>query len=276
MDLPHFGAGKSSRSMTYEDPALSEHDAAARDQVAAFRFMEATTLWLDVVFSITSGLSPRLISYHSVISCDSQTKLEDVMGCMNWVILQIGRIAAFHEHKIQALYQRQFDLLGLQDSGDGIRSRIQYGLEQVASEVFNHSEGDCEQTYNMTSDPRPLVTQIFAIMALIYLHLVVHGFRNLEVLETAIAEAIELIRNRTPLYILPAVVCPLFIIGCVGREEDKQFFRDIFSSAPLRNPVLQHRKCHLPVLEEIWRRRESTSNFAWADILELTKDTLLI
>jgi hypothetical protein len=275
-DLPHFGAGDKSRSLIYEDIALSEHEAAPREQIVAFRFMEATTLWLDVISSITAGISPRLISYHSVISCNSQTKLEDVMRCRNLVILQIGRIAALHEHKMQALRQRHFDLSELHQIGDDISREIQYGFDRGALEVIDLSEGNLEQRYNVISDERTLVTHIFAFMASIYLHLVIQGLGNLEVLERSISGAMEMVRNHTPPHILPAAVCPLFIIGSVAREEDKQFFRDIFSSAPLRNPVLQHRTRLLPFLEEIWMGRESRPDFAWADVLELTQDILLI
>jgi hypothetical protein len=66
------------------------------------------------------------------------------------------------------------------------------------------------------------------------------------------------------------------MLGSAAREEDKQFFRDIFSSPPLLDPLLSHRGMILPILEKIWSRRETTPRLLWKDILDLTRDGLLI
>jgi hypothetical protein len=103
-------------------------------------------------------------------------------------------------------------------------------------------------------------------MASLYLHLVTHGFQNLEVLDTTISEAMRMLRSQIPAHILPALVCPLYVIGCVARKEDKQYFRNIFSSPPLLNPLLKHRGRILPILEEIWRKRHTVLGFSWNEV----------
>jgi len=117
---------------------------------------------------------------------------------------------------------------------------------------------------------------MFAIMALIYLHLVTRGFQKLEVLDAIISQALTMLRSQLPTQLLPALVAPLYIIGSVARQEDEQFFRTLFSSLPLLDPALKHRERILPVLEEIWSRRRTRPGSAWEDVFELTQDMLLI
>jgi hypothetical protein len=113
-------------------------------------------------------------------------------------------------------------------------------------------------------------------MASVYLHLVIHGFAKLELLDTIIAEVLELLQDRVSTSLLPSLVCPLFIIGSVAKPEDESIFRSIISSRPLHDPALLHRERILPVLEEIWKGRRTISGFEWKHVLELAHDVLLI
>lgn len=126
------------------------------------------------------------------------------------------------------------------------------------------------------SDPSTLVTQIFAYMASVYLHLVTYGFQKLELLDAAVSGARKILETQIPPHLLRAIVSPLYIIGSVAKKEDEEFFRTLFSSPPLLDPLLEHRGRILPVLEEIWKRRQSTPSMAWKDALNLTQDLLLL
>ncbi|RFU32369.1 hypothetical protein B7463_g3968, partial [Scytalidium lignicola] len=276
-NLVHFGLADKSRAILCEDLPLSEYEPVVVEEVVNFRFLAGTIIWLDITSSITAGTRPHLLPYHSfVIASNSQTKLEDIMGCKNWVMLQIGRIAALHEHKTQALQQGHFDRPEFEQSVDDISREIQCGFTQGALEGFDISECDSTTTLNTISDPLMFVTHIFAYMASLYLHLVAHGFGELEVLNTAISGAMRMLQTRISMHLLPALVCPLFVIGSVARREDEQFFRKVFSSPPLLDPLLKHRGRILPILEEIWRRRQIMPGFTWKDSLELTHDIMLL
>ena len=157
-----------------------------------------------------------------------------------------------------------------------ISRQIQCGLAQLALEAFNISDSDSAANSEPISDPPTLVTHIFAYMASLYLHLVIEGFQRLEVLDTTVSEAMTMLRTQIPTQILPALVSPLYIIGSVARKEDEQYFRDIFSSPPLLDPSLKHRKRILPMLEEIWSKLRTAPLFAWEDSVELTDDILLL
>jgi len=276
-NLAPFGLAENSRTILCEDRPLLEHEHVAGEEIVSFRFLSGTIIWLDITSSITAGRAPHLLSYHtSIIASNSQTKLEGIMGCRNWVMLQVGRIAALHEHKIQAMRQQHFDCTELKQTVADISRQIQCGLAQLALEAFNISERDSAATFEPILDPPTLVTHIFAYMASIYLHLVIEGFQKLEVLDTTISEAMRMLRNQIPTQILPALVSPLYVIGSVARQGDEQFFRDIFSSPPLLDPLLKHRRRILPMLEEIWSKRQTAPLFAWEDSLEPTHDILLL
>ena len=276
-NLASFGLAENPRTILCEDRPLLEHEPMAVEDVVSFRFLSGTIIWLDITSSITAGRAPHLLPYHtSVIASYSQTKLEGIMGCRNWVMLQIGRIAALHEHKIQAMRQQHFDCTELKQTVADIGRQIQCGLAQLALEAFDISERESAAIFEPILDPPPLVTYIFAYMASLYLHLVIEGFQKLEILDATISEAMRMLRTQIPTQILPALVSPLYVIGSVARQEDEQFFRDIFSSPPLLDPSLKHRGRILPMLEKIWSKRQTAPLFAWEDSLELTHDILLL
>jgi hypothetical protein len=106
--------------------------------------------------------------------------------------------------------------------------------------------------------------------------MLVQGFQHLILLDKTTSEAMTMLRTQTSTNLLPSLVCPLFFIGCVARQEDKQFFRSVFSSPPLLDPLLKHRGRILPILEDIWSKRATILGFGWEGCVELTKNLLLI
>ncbi|ELR04433.1 hypothetical protein VC83_02185 [Pseudogymnoascus destructans] len=68
---------------------------------------------------------------------DSQTQLKDIMGCKNWVMLQIGRIAVLHADKLQALRQGHFNCVGFKQTIIDIHGFQQLGeLDAVVSRAM--------------------------------------------------------------------------------------------------------------------------------------------
>jgi len=198
------------------------------------------------------------------------------MGCETCVMLLIGRVAALHEHKCHTLQLGTFNCAEFEQTVLTINSQIQYRLTQGSLEGFNISRCCSDIMMGTTPNNTALITQIFTYMASIYMHLVVNGFQDLELLDTTVSAAMTLLSTKTPVHLLPTLVSPLFIIGSVARMEDEHFFRTIFSSPPLQNPLLKHRQKILPALEEIWSRRQTTLVFTWENSVELTHDILLL
>ncbi|KAF2805448.1 uncharacterized protein BDZ99DRAFT_574386 [Mytilinidion resinicola] len=276
-NLCGYALTEESRKILLEDRHISEIDPLVAEEVRNHRFLGGSLFWLDITSSITAGTAPYLQSYHfRIITPDSQIRLDQVMGCKNWVMLQIGRIAALHENWTHALEQGNGDCAGFQHTVSDISKEIQlYSLTQATLDEFSISEGLSPTTFNTVPYYSTLITNMFACTASLYLHLITYGFHKLELVDTIFSEAMRMLHTHIPAQLLPALVAPLYVIGCVAKQEDQQYFRSAFSSPPLVDPLLKHRERILPILEEIWRGRQVTTDFTWKDCLELTKDVLL-
>jgi hypothetical protein len=269
-----------------EDLPLSEGEHPdTMQEVATFRFLSVTVAWLDIISAITAGTAPRLLpSYadETVWKCP-QIKFENYIGCKVSVLIQIGRISALHEHKTNAMAQDQPMNISFEETVSDISREIQAGLNQMALEGLCFAEGGPSENPSTSTmrplavDDRTIVTNVYTYMASIYLHLVTYGFQQMELISSNICAALGMIHAHVPTHLLPSLVCPLFVIGCVApQEEAMAFFRHIFSSPPVLDALFEHRMKLLPVLEETWRRRETTDNLSWAQVLELTPNILPI
>lgn len=278
-DFASYNFAAESRTVLRDDlPLGPSAEPKVSEEVVSMRFLSAIHIWLDTISSITSGKAPRLRPlHHRMITGSSQTKLEKVIGCRNWVMLQIGRIAILHEHKMQTLKEGEFNCGEFEQSVDDIRNQIQYGLARdLLGDSNRLDEGD-QLPLNALLEPITLITQSFAYMAIVYLHLITYGFHKLDLVDTVISKAVEMFRTQISAHLLPTLVAPLFIIGCVSKSEEEHYFRDCFSAPPLSNPSRKHRSNILPVLEEVWStRRRATPIFLWAECIEITNDVLLI
>ncbi|KFZ05610.1 hypothetical protein V501_08194 [Pseudogymnoascus sp. VKM F-4519 (FW-2642)] len=263
-DLVPLDLSSESRTALNDLPVL-EREALVSNDAAQSRFISGTLIWLDIISCITATTTPHLLLGHSTdLAPDSQTQLEDIMGCKNWVMLQIGRIAALHADKLQALRQGHFNCVEFKQTIIDINIEIQSGLDASGPD----SVALC--------NPPALITPVFASMALVYLHLITHGFQQLGELDAVISRVMIMLQTEVPAHLLPAVIAPLYVIGSVARQGDEQFFRDVFSSPPLLDPSLKQRARILPALEEVWNKRRADPTFLWESSLEPIHDILLI
>jgi hypothetical protein len=277
MNLTLIGLAEKSRTMLCDNLPILEYEPVITEEVVNFRFLGGTLIWLDITSSITMGTAPRLLPYHQkILNPHSQTKLEDIMGCQNWAMLQIGRIAALHEHITQPMQQEQHGCTQFEETVKDISKEIRCGLTQEAFESFNITKCDPTAASQTISNSHTLVTNLYAYMASIYLHLVTHGFQGLESLDGMISVAVRILQTQVPLHLLQSLVSPIYVIGSVARREDEQFFRSILSSPTLLDPLHKHRGKILPVLEQVWSRRQTTQGFGWRSCCELAYDILLI
>jgi hypothetical protein len=246
-DLTHLGLQEKSRAILRDQVQLTLEPAVVRNEVYTMRFMSASLIWLDIIASITSGSSPKLQPYHTaLLSPESKTKLEDVVSCRDWALVQLGRIADLHARNEGArraghiscsvLVQEVEDLR--QDTDSGL---CREGLDDYCGTVTTTRMFDLRKGRH--SEHVTLITRMFGYAALIYLHLVMHGFQKLDDIEGPVSRAIWLLRNRlsdTP-QLIPALVCPLYLIGIVARTEpERDLFRDVFQSTSFLEPLFKH------------------------------------
>ncbi|KAH8668653.1 fungal-specific transcription factor domain-containing protein, partial [Xylariales sp. PMI_506] len=274
--LAHTDLTKRSKSILYNDLPLQlrEDSPLVTQEVVTFRFMGGTSVWLDLVASVTTGRAPRLIPYHPrILGANSQTRFASIMGCENWVLFQIGRIAKLHSQLAEARKLGQPDTTGSDQLPTDIEEVLQRGLARLSLDNVSMCDRDCSVGVKQVHS----ITMAFARMGLVYLHLVIHGFRLLDSLHATISATTAMIQTCSSSGHLSAMICPLFVVGCVARPgKEQQLFSNIFSTTPVLEPLLKHRGKLLPVLEVIWNsRKESEGYLAWHDVLTLTNDLLL-
>lgn len=132
--VPFNLKGESTRILLNDLP-LPEPGPKVMEEVTAFRFLSGTMIWLDIISSITSGKAPGLLPYYpSIITPISQTKLEDIMGCKNWVMLQIGHISALYEQHTQTIPPGDVINVGPEQAMNDIMRQLYYSLTIGVSE----------------------------------------------------------------------------------------------------------------------------------------------
>lgn len=275
-NLVQFAQTEKSRAILAQDNVPSEHDILVAGGVTCLRFLSSTIIFLDIISSVTTGVTPHLLPhYPQLLAPASPIRLEDVTGCENWVMLQIGYIAALHETKNRAFNAGGFCRAEFQRTADDIGREIESRLTTNTDDSVAMKLSD--PALRLKKEVQSLVTRIFALMAQVYLHLVCHGFQQLAPLASTITDTRAILQNGTSKKLLPAMVAPLFVFASVAAQGDEQeFFRGIFSGPRLLDPFTGQRGKLLPILEVIWMRRQTGPDFEWKDCVELTRDTLLI
>ncbi|KAF7934496.1 hypothetical protein BELL_0318g00120 [Botrytis elliptica] len=244
-----------------------------------FLFLSGVVMWLDVVSCMTTGKSPQLLDLHHM-AFGRQIKLEKIMGCKNWVMTEIGRISTLHESRRNGLQSGTFDTYSFETQADVIRQTIRRGLnEQFLTELRITNPNTTSHGGSRISD-QAVITRLFARAACIYLELVVHGFKVVEEksdLYSLIAEPLSMLSTISNEDLIRAIVCPLYILGCVAKVEERDVFRKTFSSPPLNDPFMHHRSTILPLLEKVWILRDiHSNNVSWECVLQLSDDKILL
>ncbi|KAH7309054.1 fungal-specific transcription factor domain-containing protein [Stachybotrys elegans] len=245
------------------------------EKTLAHRHFDVTMIWLDVISCVSTGALPRLLPhYPPILDTESPVWIEEFVGCKSPVLVQVCRIAALHAQKKQAQDQGTFSAEEFEQAVLDIRLQIHRTACSIDTQAATPGILDISRTRPRPSD---VVTSIFSHMAEVYLHLVARGFHNLELVQSHITEAINIIQSSATPNVLRSVVCPLYVIGLAADLGNQLFFQHVFSSQPLFDPALQHRQKLLPILEEVWRRRGALGqDVMWESILDLTSNILLV
>jgi C6 transcription factor Pro1 len=252
---------------------LEGEGASLCEEVSSMRFMSSAVIWLDIIGSITEGTEPRLLPMHDMeLGTGTGILLEEVMGCQNKVIVQIGRIAALHARRSTAVRTGcllEPELL-IQEIGN-----IRENLYQADQEVITLMR-EVHEPRQKESETIAKVTRFFSDAAKIYLHLITTGFQASDALQQLTAEAMTYLLAHITSELINGLVCPLFIVGCaVDRQDDQDLLRRTFTSHQFLNPLFKHRARLLPILDQIWKERWN-GEFSWDNVVKLTHDILLI
>jgi hypothetical protein len=261
---------RSLRSSFYDAKVPSMQYSSAEQ--AAFRFSSALLILDDIIASIVLQEQPRLLDYHDSILGDTATsggtlQLETIIGCQNWVFLEIGKIATLDAWKQRSKRTGSLDVIELVHRATSIRHSLQEKLlrhaisplvlSETKHSMFEALAADLSEQPRHGSCQISVVTRVWAHAALIYLSVVVSGWQpaNFEVRHN-VGQVMDLLTHRLqPPALLRTVVWPFCVAGCMAERTQENHVRGLVAALHPPSVFGTVRKA-LEIMENVWSSRD--------------------
>ncbi|KAH8660086.1 fungal-specific transcription factor domain-containing protein [Xylariales sp. PMI_506] len=241
---------------------------------AAFRFSSALLIFDDIVASTVLQVKPQLYEYHGglLLNIDGAgeplVNLEAVIGCQNWVMVQIGEIAALDAWKHQRKREGNLDIMELVRCATVIKGSLEARLTLLESEHVTTSKesssvldvlagGHCRHSKTPASQTS-LVTQVWAHAALVYLFIVVSGWQPASAdVRYHVSQIIELLAYQiSPPALLRTMVWPFCVAGCLAEPAQEMHLRGMAKALQPPSVFGTVRKA-LEIMENVWCSRDA-------------------
>ncbi|KAF2147995.1 hypothetical protein K461DRAFT_298101 [Myriangium duriaei CBS 260.36] len=229
----------------------------------AFRFSSALLIFDDVIASTVLQEVPQLYDLHtSLLASEIAVDLQATIGCQNWVILYLGKIASLNSWKRDRKRAGSLDIVELVQRAMSIKASLKELLGQVQAKQVNTHSNSFIEVLGSTSGvanraaSKSLTTRIWAHAALLYLTIVVSGWQpaNIEI-RMHVQEVLHLLSQLAPLTHLRAACWPLCLAGCLAEVEKEAHFRTLVQQLqPPKAFGTLYRA--LDIMERAWQRRE--------------------
>lgn len=237
---------------------------------AAFRFSSALLIFDDIIASTILQEKPRLHEYHDSLlgnadNADPPINLAATVGCQNWVLLQIGKIAALDAWKQDRKREGDLNIIELAQRATAIKYLLESHSKQLETNSIIIPEESISLLNVLTSDfsqqstlanQSILVTHAWAHAALIYLLVVVNGWQPASVeIRYHVSEIIELLTHKiSPSALLRTMVWPFCVAGCLAEQAQEVCFRGMVEALQPPSVFGTVRKA-LEIMENVWRSR---------------------
>ena len=231
---------------------------------AAFRLFTALLLLDDIIASTILKEPPRLYGYHKSLlgqsddSGNGLLRLENVVGCPNWVLLEMGKTVALNAWKHRCQQAGSLDVLELARHAAAIRDSLQTQISKLEATSSNQGTGSVFEIFHTTINgtQRRMVARVWAHAALVHLLVVASGWQPANPdIRRHVYQVIELLHQLSPPSSLRALVWPFYIAGCLADDAHKQQFR-ILAEAPQPRSVYGTVTKALKIIERVWKDQE--------------------
>lgn len=229
--------------------------------ITALKFFVTGFIWVDIL-SCASGLrtfETDSFDYTSLLN-DNTLELHKVMGCHNWVMIIMMKIANLDNQK-KTIHLK--DTLALQDFLDEA-TRLQCSLETGIANLLH-----TRPTVTHLQLDSNLVTEMFAHAALTYLHVTMSGPNpNISEIRISVARALSAL-ILLPSRLLFRISWPFCIIACMASPEQETLFREVFQRALMAGEPIGTIWKGLRIVEECWRLRSlwGGKELAWKEAM---------
>jgi len=266
-ELPTFYGVLSHMGRPLWNITSQQRGAWSSDQ-AAFRFYSALLIVDDIIASTSMEEPPRLLEYHARLLTNSGSpderpplNLEDFIGCENWVMLQIGEIAALDAWKKSTRRAGQLDMMELVARASAIKQALLCNLARLDAAVSTPKTNWLGFIYNDQLPPMPgggtvFVTRVWAHAALLYLSVVVSGWQPGSTgIRENMVRVLALLEQMPAPELLRTMVWPFCMVGCLAEPGEECCLRAM-ADALVPHRLFGAARKALEIMENVWKCRD--------------------
>ena len=267
-------------------PSLTEYKAASEEMTLDFPphpddiacdFLVSTLIWYDIIACASTRGKPYLEHSYGYITT---SELSNIMGCESWAMILIYRISELQRWKLTQ-DPCLIDMNFLVSQGSELERLLKEGLERNQGELG----GPMSRlgAAGGRNEPKPplrtilLITRIFALSAITYLHTVISGPDPTEPqIKKSVNETIESFKELTDLSLMRNLVWPFCVTACMATglsyasiTHETEGGVESFFSELLRDEKIEGCSGNLAkaweIVLECWKLREEGRNVDWVD-----------
>jgi hypothetical protein len=234
------------------------------------RFLIKTTMWFDVLGSVTRGQAPRLLLHYrglyagvrAVDDGSAPTSMMPVMGCESAIVLALAETSALAAWKDAEEARGRFSAVRLVNAGARIEREL---LGPAPDAGAAPGEGDATRARRLTS-------AVFRASARVYLHSVLSGdMPGCPEIAGAVAETVGALRRvpagdaRAERAVVRMVVFSICVAGCMS---DDAGTREFLAGRLERQQLEGVGNCAevRAVMARGWARRAPGQRVRWRDV----------
>lgn len=275
------------------DPRFYGPEDALRKCPESTRFIIKTTMWFDVLASVTTQTVPRFLeTYRALFDVQGayigdpaasapEISMLPVMGCENKIVLAIAEISNLAHWKANHLHRGTLSIPELVHRGAAIEEHLLapsspqplpvplgpgiYGPQALQHQVpmYAQQQGSGGATEAEVVQRRRLTNDIFRASAKVYLHTVLSGdYPACPEIGIAVTETIDALRRvptNTPSVhrsVVRSVVFGICISGCLTDNPSQRIFLLEMLGRQQHEQVGNIREVRR-LIEEVWHRRDA-------------------
>jgi C6 transcription factor Pro1 len=258
-----------------------KHQILTSNDTAALNHFVTSFIWVDIL-SRASGLptspssTPLSQPFDYLPLLENNTlDLSRVMGCENWVFIGIAQIVMLESALVAQRAGCDPNALDCASRAAVLEVMFERGVRELLEARARAEMGAGLTKLELQSS---LVTELFALAALTYLHVTMSGaYPWLPKVRQSVARAMEAL-VALPMELLIRVSWPTAVTGCMVLEEKQSVVREVVGKAQKAGINTGTIWKGMVVVEECWRLREERvgDEVSWVHAMESLGEKILL
>ena len=255
----------SDTTKTFDKLRPNKTEASSGTEIA-MGFLLSFFVCIDVIGSASTRSSPVLTLDHKLVleTCDADPV--NLTGCDAMVMICILDITSLDNWKQEMSKANELSLVELANRGRCIEKRLRGRLANIEAEL---SRGYTELTG---------ITRIYALAAIIYLHVVISGAHpKIPEIAESVSKTIDALQGLSDAKLLRSVVWPFCVSGCLATSNQEHHYRNFVSPSYMKDPQFATCLESFEIMKECWQSRKTASgSYDWAFIMQKRQKFILL